>query len=102
MGVVHDENMVEDLTTNRADRWFAVRIHAWSRRCTEQHLHLLRREDSVEGAGVLAVPVAQDEAQRLDTAAQVAGEVAGLLGRPLRGRVRGDAADVQPAAWTGC
>jgi hypothetical protein len=98
MGLVHDQNMVEDLTADSADHSFAVRIHARSPRRAEQHFHLFSREDSVESAGVFAVAIAQDKPQRLDTAAQPTGEVTGLLGRPLRGGMRRDAGDVELAS----
>ncbi|XIF73698.1 hypothetical protein Q4V65_01945 [Kutzneria buriramensis] len=97
VGLVHDESVVEDLSADGADHSLAVGNHARSLRRTEQHLHLVCFEDSVEGGGVLAVSVAEEEAEGLDTAIQVVGEVMGLLGRPLRGRVRGDAGDVERA-----
>ncbi|WP_345029397.1 hypothetical protein [Kutzneria kofuensis] len=97
VGLVHDQNVVENLATDGVDHSLAVGIHARRLRHAEQRLHLLGCENSVEGNGVLAVPVAEEEAQRLDTAAQVADEVASLLNRPLRGRVRGDAGDMELA-----
>jgi hypothetical protein len=74
-----------------------VGIHARRLGRTEQHLHLLGCEDSVEGGGVLAVAVAEEDAEGLDAAAQVVGHVASLLGDPLRCGVRGEADDVELA-----
>lgn len=76
---------------------FAVSVHPRSLGRSKEHLHLLGFEDRVEGTGVLTVAIAKDKAQRLDTAAQVAGEVTSLLGRPLRGGVRSDTGDVELA-----
>ncbi|WP_434444405.1 hypothetical protein [Lentzea sp. E54] len=64
--------MVEDLAADDADHSFAVGIHARRLGRAEQHLHLVCFEDGVEGSGVLAVAVAQEEAEGLDTAVQIA------------------------------
>lgn len=97
MRLAHDRNVVRTLAANGADHSFAVSIHPRSLGRIEEHLDLLGFEDCVEGAGVLAVAIAKDETQRLDTTAQVAGEITSLPGHPLRGGVRSDAGDVKLA-----
>ncbi|WP_179118173.1 hypothetical protein [Saccharothrix sp. ALI-22-I] len=52
-------------------------------------------EDGVERLAVLAVAVAEQEAQGLHSMPEVGGEVPGLLRRPLLGWVSGDAGDVK-------
>lgn len=97
VGLVHDQNVVECLPADRAHHALAVGVHPRRLRRAEQYLHLLHFEDGVEGAGVLAVAVAKGEAQGLDAGAEIRGEVAGLLGRPLCGGVGGDTGDVESA-----
>ncbi|WP_408022810.1 hypothetical protein [Streptacidiphilus fuscans] len=83
VGLVHDQNVVERLPSDRADDALTVGVHPRRAGCAEQHVRALGLEDGVEGVGVLAVAVAQHEAERLDTCAEVGGEVAGLLGLRL-------------------
>lgn len=97
VGFVQDQQVVEGLAPECPDDPFAVRVHPWGPRRRLRGFDALGREDRVEGLGVLAVPVADQEVQRLQAQAQVDGEVAGLLDRPLRGRMRGHTSDVQAA-----
>jgi hypothetical protein len=47
--------------------------------CVAVHdLDAVGREDRVEGVGVLRIPIADQEAQRVDSYAQLGGEIAGL------------------------
>jgi hypothetical protein len=55
-------------------------------------------EHSVEGAGELGIPVADQEPEFGRLVAEVEQEVAGLLGNPRGGWVGGDAHHVDPAA----
>lgn len=71
---------------------------AFGLRCTGRRLDdldVLGLEHGVEGVGVLTVAVPDEETQRVHAYAQVGGEVAGLLGGPGRGRMCGDAGDMQ-------
>jgi hypothetical protein len=54
-------------------------------------------EDGVEGRGEVRAAVTDQEPEVGELVAEVEGEVAGLLRRPVPGRVSGDAADVYPA-----
>jgi hypothetical protein len=53
-------------------------------------------EDVIEAGDELGVAVAQEELERGRAVVQVDGQVAGDLGRPRPGRVRGDAEPVPP------
>ncbi|EFE64922.1 predicted protein [Streptomyces viridosporus ATCC 14672] len=53
--------------------------------------------DRRRGVGVLAAEVAENEAERLDACAEAGDLITGLLDRPLRGGVGGDASDMEPA-----
>jgi hypothetical protein len=53
VGLVHDQNVVENLTADGPDHSLAVGIHARRLRRAEKHLHLLGCESSVEGGSVL-------------------------------------------------
>jgi hypothetical protein len=97
VGLVHDQNVVEHLSSDRADDALAVGVHARRLGCTLQHIDAFSLEDGVEGVGVLAVAVAKQESERFDARSEVGGEVSSLLGRPLSGGVRSDAGDVEPA-----
>jgi hypothetical protein len=89
--------LIEKLASQCPDDSFAESVHPRGPRRGLQGLDTLGREDRVEGLAVLAVPVADQETQRLEAHAQVGGEVAGLLHGPLRRGVSGDAGDVQAA-----
>ncbi|MFF2410023.1 hypothetical protein [Streptomyces sp. NPDC058092] len=78
----------KDLAPDPADHSLAAGVHARHLWRAEQHVHVFGLEDGVEGVGVLAVAVAENEAERLDACAEVGGQIAGLLGRP-------------PARWGG-
>ena len=84
MGLVHDQNVVEDLPADGADHSLAVGVHGRSLGRAEQHVDLLGGEDSVEGVGVLAVAVAAEEAE---DSTRLPRSLATL--RACRGAVRG-------------
>ncbi len=89
--------VVEDLAPQCPDGPLTVCVHPRGLRGGLDGFDALVFEDGVEGFGVFAVPVADQEAQWLQTHALVEGEVSGLLGRPLCGRMRGYAGDVEAA-----
>lgn len=86
MGLIHDQNVIEDFAADRADHSLAVCVHPRRAGRAKRHLPLLSFEDSVEGAGVLAIALAEDEAQRLDTAAEVGEELTPTWAGAARGR----------------
>lgn len=84
VGFVHEQDVLEDLAPDRAAHWLAVGVPARRQGRAAQQVHGLGREDGVAGVGVLAVAVAENEAERLDACVEVGGQMADLLGRPLR------------------
>lgn len=95
MGLVHDQHVVRGFPADRADHALAVGVHSRRPGRAEQHGHVLWREDGVEGLGVFGVAVGQHETQGLHPCAEVSGEVARLLHRPLAGRVGDNAGQVR-------
>ena len=57
-----------------------------------------RGEHGVEGCGELGVAIADEEPESPAGVVEVHGEVAGQLGQPRSGRVRGDAEEVHAAS----
>lgn len=97
MGFVPYEQVVEDLAPQGSDDPLAWRVHPGrSRRCRHD-LDVIGREDCVEGLGVLRVPVANQEAQRVHPRTQLDGEVSRLLHRPGSGGMACHAGNVQSA-----
>jgi hypothetical protein len=74
-----------------------VCVHPWCPGRGFEDVHLLGLEDGVEGGGVVVVSVAEQEAHRVEARAEIGGEVPCLVNRPVPGRMRGDAGDVQPS-----
>jgi len=74
----------------------AIAFARGARRCLED-LDVDGGEHGVEGGGELAVAVADQEPEASVGVVEVHEQVAGLLGQPGSGRVRGDAQDVYPA-----
>ena len=56
-----------------------------------------RGEDCIERAGVLGIPVSDQELQAVSPVAEVHERVSGLLDRPRGGRVGGDSGQVDAA-----
>ncbi|GAA3143446.1 hypothetical protein ACFQ0X_06725 [Streptomyces rectiviolaceus] len=56
VGLVHDQDVVGRLSSDRADDALAVGVHARRLGCTLQHGDAFSLEDGVEGVGVLAYP----------------------------------------------
>jgi hypothetical protein len=80
------------LPTNRSAKQFALGPGR-----DLDHLDALGGEHRVKRRNELGIPVADEESERRRPVAQVDHEVAGLLGRPFTGRVRGHAEDVDAA-----
>lgn len=59
VGLVHDQNVVERLSSDCADDVLAVGVHAGRLGCTELRVDAFSLVDGVEGVGVLAVAVAK-------------------------------------------
>jgi hypothetical protein len=57
-----------------------------------------RGEDGVERGGELAVPIADEQPERLGALAEIHQQVAGLLGDPVPGGMGGDPGDMYAAA----
>ena len=99
--LVDDQKAVEQFAADGADEAFRDRVRA---RCVHWRLDYLDvggGEDGVEGGGELAVAVAVAVADQESEASvgvvEVHEQVAGQLGQPCCGRVRGDAEDVDAA-----
>jgi hypothetical protein len=71
------------------------RVHSRCPRCGLEDVDLFGVEDGVEGGGVFAVSVAEQEPHRVQARVEVGGEIPGLLGGPVLGGVGGDSGDVQ-------
>ncbi|WP_202970614.1 hypothetical protein [Saccharothrix sp. ALI-22-I] len=95
MGFSRDQDVVEEFASDGADESFAVGVHARGLQRAGDHTEVVGLKDGVECLAVLAVAVAEQEAQRLHPGVEVGGEVSGLLGCPGLGRVGGDVGDVQ-------
>lgn len=72
-------------------------LFRWSGRCGLDDPHADRGEDCVERAGVLGVPVSDQELQAAGPLTEVQEDVPGLLDRPGGGRVGGDAGQADAA-----
>ena len=81
----------------RADEAFGDRVGPWClHRCLDD-ADVGGGEDGVERGGELGVAVADEEPEATAGVVEVHEQVAGLLGQPGAGRVRGDAEDVYAA-----
>src|SRR4051794_34078956 len=97
MSLVADQQVVERFAAEGSDDPFAVGVHPWSPWRGLHGLDAVGGEDRVEGPGVFGVPITDQEAQRVNTGAQLGGQVPGLLHGPGCRRVRGDPGDAQSA-----
>jgi len=96
VALVVDQHPVGALLANCAYKPFDVTVRPRRPRRNPDHLDALVSEDGVERAGVLAIAVADQEPEAVDTSAQVHNQVADLLRGPFPGRVFGDAEQVHP------
>jgi hypothetical protein len=93
-----DQEMVEALPAQGADEAFGDRVGSRrSDRCPE-HLGIDGGVDGVERGGELGVAIADEESEASAGVVEVHEQVAGLLGDPGAGGVRGDPGDVDAAA----
>jgi hypothetical protein len=95
MALVVDEDPVEALAADRADDAFGVGVRDRRAHRRQDHSDTFDREDLVKDAGELRVTITDEDADVVEDAADR--EVAGLLGDPRAGRVRGDSRQVHAA-----
>src|SRR3954452_6391527 len=93
VALVDDQDAVEEFSADRADEAFGDRVgpRCLPRRFDDRDVD--GGEDGVEGGGELGVAVADEEPESLTGVVEVYEQVAGLLGEPGCGGVRGDAQD---------
>ena len=97
VALVDDQEAVEEFAADRADEAFGDRVRPW---CSHRRLDdpdVDGGEDGVEGGGELGVAVADEEPDSSTGVVEVHKQVAGLLGEPSYGGVRGHAEDVHAA-----
>ncbi len=94
MGFTGDQDVVEQFASQGADDPFAVGVHPGRLRRAGDDVQSIGLEDGVERLAVLAVAVAEQEAQRLHPVSEVGGKVPGLLCCPFLVWARNDACDV--------
>jgi len=96
--LAEDQHPVQKLAAQGSYEALAGRVHP---RCPDggaQDRGAGGLEDGVEGAGEVRSAVADQEPELLEAPVHAHGEVAGLLGRPLAGGMRGDATQVHTAS----
>jgi hypothetical protein len=98
MALPEDQHAVQELTAQRADEADADRVHPRSPDGGAQDLGAGGLEDGVERGSEVRSAIADPELDVREPLAEGAGEVTGLLHRPLASGVRGDAAKVHLAA----
>src|SRR6266511_261516 len=85
VAAAEDQQPVETLATDCADKALGVSVCLWcADRCVD-HLDAFTAEDLVEGGAELAVAVVDQESHPLEHAGKA--EVARLLGYPVAGRI---------------
>ncbi len=92
---VEDQEPVETLRADRSHEAFRDRVRLWRAHWRLDDPDALASEDVVERAGVLAVPVTDQETCSLEEADEA--QVACLLGDPVRIRVGRAASEPDPA-----
>ena len=88
---VHDQDPIEALTADGADPPFDERVRAGCPHGRTDCSDALGAEHLIEGGGEFAVAVVDQKPDRLGPFHERLDDVACLLGRPVAGRVRGDA-----------
>src|SRR6266571_6591850 len=94
-----DQEPVEALGAGGADEALGERVRLRRSHRRLDDLDSFAGEDGVEVAAELAVPVVDEEAKRRSPLLERPGELAGLLGDPWSGRVRGAAGEVDAPAF---
>ena len=97
MSLVDDQDAVEEFAADGADEAFGDGVGPRRPHGRLDDRDVDGGEDGVEGGGELGVAIADEEPEPLAGVVEVHGQVAGLLGQPRAGRVRGDPEDVHPA-----
>jgi hypothetical protein len=90
MCLIEDQGPVEEFTAEGADEALADRVHPWCLHSCAHDGGTGGVEDGVKGAGEVRAAVTDQEPEARDPAAEVEGQVTGLLYRPLARRVGGD------------
>ena len=93
---VVDQHPVGAFGADAADEPVRIAVRPRRPRRDLDHGNAFGAEDGIEGSGECGVPVADQEAQGADLVTEVHQQVAGSLGGPRRGRVRGHAEQVDP------
>jgi hypothetical protein len=94
VALVDDEDAVEELAADGADKAFSDGVGPRRPHGRPDDLDAAAGEDGVEGRGELGVTISDEEPEPPADVVEVHGQVAGQLGQPRPGRVRGDAEDV--------
>nr|WP_220447739.1 hypothetical protein [Nonomuraea diastatica] len=89
-----DQHSVGALAAYRPDPALGVAVRPWCPRWCLQHRDTYGGEHLIEDGSELSVPIADKEAKRPCSLAEVDQEVAGLLSGPCAGRVTGHAQNV--------
>ena len=92
-----DQHLVQALAAGTGDPAFGYRVRPRRPDGRLDNLHADRGEHRVERRGELRIPVADQELQAISAALEGHQQVAGLLGHPRAGRVRGDPGQVHAA-----
>jgi len=93
MALVPDEGAVQELSAASPDPAFGDRVHAGRPDAAERGPDAGVGEDRVERGRVVRSPVADHEPDPVRLPAEVHDQVAGLLGSPFPGWMRGDSED---------
>ena len=97
VSLVDDQDAVEEFAADGADEAFGDGVGPRRpHRCLDDP-DVDGGEDGVEGGGELGVAVPDEEPEATAGVVEIHEQVAGLLGQPGTGGVRGDAEDVHPA-----
>ena len=98
MALPEDQHAVQEFTAQSTDEALADRVHPRSLDGAAQDPGAGSLEDGVERGSEIRSAITDQEPDVLDPLAEGESEVAGLLRGPVPGWVRGDAAQMHPAA----
>ena len=90
LAAVPDDGVIEEFSTDRADTSFSERVRYWGPGRSLEDLEAFGSEDLVEGGDELAGSVADQRAGTGELVGVFGEQVAGGLGGPGAGRVRGE------------
>jgi len=97
VSLVGDQDAVEQFAADAGDEAFGDRVGLWRPHRRLGGPHVEGGEHCIERGGVFGVAVADQEPEAPAGVVEVREQVAGLLGQPGSGGVRGDTEDVHPA-----